>query len=68
MKQSPRLIHVAASLVLSVPGTHAFAQSPITYKGICHNIGAAPQESLGDQEGHAFSVNSYTCRFEGGTS
>jgi len=66
MKQSPRPLYVAAALVLSMLGAYSFAQTAITYKGICHNIGIAPQEPLGDREGHAISVSPYTCRLEGG--
>ena len=66
MKQSSRPVHVAAALALSMLGAHSIAQTPITYKCLCHNIGTGPQEPLGDREDHAVSVTSYTCRVEGG--
>ena len=66
MKQSSRPAHVAAALALTMLGVHSFAQTPITYKCLCQNIGTGPQEPLGDREGHAVSVTSYTCRVEGG--
>jgi hypothetical protein len=56
--------YMALGVALPVP--QAFAQTPVTYKCYCHNIGTAPQEPLGDREGHSISVSSYSCRVEGG--
>ena len=66
MKQSFRSAHVVAVLVLSMLGARSMAQTPITYTGLCQTIGTSPQEPLGDREGHAVSVSSFTCRVEGG--
>ena len=66
MKQSSRPARIAVALAMSMLGAHSFAQTPIAYKCVCQNIGNSPQEPLGDREGHAVSVTSYTCRVEGG--
>jgi len=66
MKQSSCPARVAVTLALSMLGAYSFAQTPIAFKCVCQNIGAPPQEPLGDREGHAVSVTSYTCRVEGG--
>lgn len=52
--------------MLSTLGASSFAQTPLTYKCLCQNVGIAPQEPLGDREGHAVSVGNYSCRVEGG--
>jgi hypothetical protein len=56
---------VAVVVLLGAQTPDAMAQSP-TYRSVCHVVGAAPQEPLGDREGHAISVTSCTCRVEGG--
>ena len=61
-----RPAQVTAALALSLFGMQSFAQTPITYKCLCQNIGTVPQEPLGDREGHAVWVTPYTCRVEGG--
>ncbi|MDM0108533.1 hypothetical protein QTH97_26545 [Variovorax sp. J22R24] len=44
----------------------AFAQAPVTYKATCQGIGMAPQEPVGDREGHTFSFGQYSCQIQGG--
>lgn len=66
MNYSTQPMRVAAVLLLSMIGVPSYAQAPLTYKCLCQTIGTSPQEPLGDREGHAVSVSSYTCRIEGG--
>ena len=60
------LSRIAAVILAAVVCAPAHAQTPIAYKCHCHTAGTAPQEALGDREGHAVSAGSYTCRVEGG--
>jgi hypothetical protein len=66
MRHRARSTRVAAALALSVFGVFSFAQTPITFRCLCQNTDPSPLEPLGDWEGHALSVASYTCRVEGG--
>ena len=66
MKQRFRPACVAVALALSVLGAHSVAQTPTAFRCVCQDIGTSPREPLGDREGHAVSVTSYTCRVEGG--
>lgn len=64
--QTSRTARVAAALALGVMGACSVAQTPTAFKCVCQNTGPSPLEPLGDREGHALSVASYTCRVEGG--
>ena len=44
----------------------AFAQAPVTYRATCQGIGMAPQENVGDREGHTYSFGQYSCQIQGG--
>ncbi len=66
MSHSARILNLAAALALTTLSTSALAQAAMTFKATCQNVGVAPQEPLGDREGHAISVSQYSCRNEGG--
>ena len=67
MSHAARILNLAAAaLALTTLSTSAQAQAAMTSKATCQNVGVAPQEPLGDREGHAISVSQYSCRIEGG--
>ena len=66
MSHAARILNLAAALVLTTLSTSAPAQATMTFKATCQNVGVAPQEPVGDREGHAISVTQYSCRNEGG--
>ncbi|MEO8186366.1 MAG: hypothetical protein ABI580_03270 [Burkholderiaceae bacterium] len=57
---------VLVGIFLGGLGAASFAQSPVTYKLLCQSVGTAPQEPLGDREGHTLFAPNYSCRVEGG--
>lgn len=62
--RSLRATAIVATLLASAGG--AAAQSGISFKLHCHNVGQNAPEPIGDREGHAISAGDYSCRVEGG--
>lgn len=66
MTYASRTTKLAVFLLgLALSGS-AFAQSPITLRATCQGVGIAPQEPVGDRDGHTFSVSQYSCQNQGG--
>lgn len=61
---STRLKSGCAAMLCALP--LLASAEPIGWKLQCQAIGSNPQEPIGDREGHALTVNQYSCRVEGG--
>lgn len=59
------LQNVVAALALGAMGATATAQTAISYRAVCQNVGANPFEPIGDREGHSLAVVQQNCRVEG---
>lgn len=44
------------------------AQTAVTFKSTCQDVGMSGREPLGDREGHAITVGQYSCKNEGGVA
>ena len=66
MNYAFRMTTLAAFIVATTLSSGAFAQKPVTQTSMCQAIGIAPQEPVGDREGHAYSVSQYSCQNQGG--
>jgi len=66
MNRSDYAALAVAFLVLMAPAATSVAQTSSSYKCFCQTAGTDLPEPLGDHEGHAVTVTSYTCRVEGG--
>ena len=66
MNYALRLTNLAAFTVATTLSAGAFAQKPVTQSSTCQAIGIAPQEAVGDREGHTYSVSQYSCQNQGG--
>ena len=66
MNYALRMTNLAALIVATTLSSGAFAQKPVTLNSTCQAIGIAPQEPVGDREGHTYSVSQYSCQNQGG--
>ena len=66
MNYASRMTNLAAFIVATTFSAGTFAQTPVTLKATCQSIGIAPQEPVGDRDGHAYSVSQYSCQNQGG--
>ena|SRR5664279_581529 len=66
MHHASRILNVAASLALTTLSMSTLAQTPVTFKSTCQDVGFAAREPLGDRDGHSIEVIQYSCRNEGG--
>lgn len=66
MKSVHRPAAFLAAITLGLVGLPAAAQVSPGSKGLCNAVGSAHMEPLRDREGHSLSVQTFTCRVEGG--
>jgi hypothetical protein len=68
MNHALRMTKLSAFIVVTMlsADTLAQTQAPITQRSTCLSIGIAPQEPVGDREGHTYSVSQYSCQNQGG--
>ena len=66
MTYASRTTNVAALLVVLALSGSALAQGAIVLRATCQGVGIAPQEPVGDREGHTYSVSQYSCQNQGG--
>lgn len=66
MKSGRRRRALMAALVLGILGSPAIAQVSAGSRGLCNAVGSTHMEPLRDREGHNLSVQTFTCRIEGG--
>jgi hypothetical protein len=61
----PAAFQSVVALTLGVLAVTATAQTAISYRALCQNVGVNPFEAIGDREGHSLAVLQQTCRIEG---
>ena len=66
MNHALRMTRPAAFIVASMLSMGAVAQDAPVFRAICQNVGTAPQEPVGDRDGHTFAVSQYSCQNQGG--
>jgi hypothetical protein len=66
MHRTSCILNLGAALALTTLSATVLAQTAVVSKATCQGIGVAPQEPIGDREGHAITVSQYSCHSEGG--
>ncbi len=56
---------VFAALAFGAMVATATAQTAVSYRAVCQNLGATTFEPIGDREGHSLAVMQQSCRIEG---
>jgi hypothetical protein len=62
--RSPQAL--AGFVLLALASAAAWSQTTVTSKGLCNAVGSTHMEALRDREGHNLSVQTISCRLEGG--
>lgn len=66
MHQANCIRDLAAALAFAALSTTVPAQTAVTFKSTCQDVGMSGREALSDREGHAITVGQYSCKNEGG--
>ena len=66
MRQALCILNLATALVFVTSSASAPAQTAVTFKSTCQDVGMSGREPLGDREGHSITVGQYSCKNEGG--
>ncbi len=66
MQQDSPILNLIAALAFTTLSATASAQTAITFKSTCQDIGISAREPINDREGHSITVGQYSCKNSGG--